>query len=123
MANNGDLLPSARSVSLAIHGDSDKPHAHLMVLTAAWGEFISHDLVHTSQMTGHAGSFIKCCGVTFENFHPECYPIGISEEDPYYSRLGDRCQEYTRTSVSPRVGCTLGMNFSTFFFKIVQNKC
>lgn len=108
---DGQHLPSARSVSLAIHKDSDRPHAHLMALTVVWGEFISHDIAHTPQTTGWEGSPIRCCGVTFENFHPDCYPIRISENDPFYGKLPSQsqiCQEYVRSSVAPRIGCTLG---------------
>lgn len=113
LSEDGSHLPSARSVSLAVHKDSDRPHAHLMALTAVWGEFISHDIAHTPQTVGWNGSPIKCCGVTFENFHPDCYPIRISENDPFYNKyVGSQakqiCQEYVRSSVAPRIGCTLG---------------
>ncbi|ODN04056.1 Peroxidasin [Orchesella cincta] len=108
MSGDGQLLPSARSVSLAIHKDSDRPHAHLMALTAVWGEFISHDVVHTPQTAGYDGTPIKCCGVTFENFHPDCFPIRIADNDPYYGKTKEICQEYVRSSVAPRIGCTLG---------------
>lgn len=46
------LLPSPREVSLAVHRDEDLPHPHLMAITVVWGEFISHDMAHTPQMTG-----------------------------------------------------------------------
>ncbi|CAG2064354.1 unnamed protein product, partial [Timema podura] len=45
-------LPSPREVSLAVHRDADLPHAHLMALTAVWGEFVAHDVAHTPQMSG-----------------------------------------------------------------------
>ncbi|CAG7820997.1 unnamed protein product [Allacma fusca] len=106
-ADDGENLPSARFVSISIHKDSDKPHAHLMILTAAWAEFVSHDLVHTSQTAGYKGSFIKCCGVSPPYIHPECFPISIPGDDPFY-KVKDRCQEYVRSSVATRTGCTLG---------------
>ena len=90
------FLPSARQVSLSVHSDSDIPHPHLMSVTAIWGEFIYHDVSHTPQMAGFLGQRLKCCGVTFESFHPECYPIKIPENDTAYSNLGLKCQEYTR---------------------------
>jgi peroxidase len=108
MALDGDFLPSSRQVSLAIHRDSDRPHPHLMAFTAVWAEFIAKDMSHTPQMTGFNRSAIKCCGVAFDNFHPDCYPIRIDVEDPFYSKVGDNCQEYVRSSVAPRIGCTLG---------------
>jgi len=46
------LLPGAREVSLAVHGDADLPHQHLMAITPVWGEFIAHDLSHVPQTAG-----------------------------------------------------------------------
>ena len=106
--NNNQFLPSARAVSLSVHSDSDLPHPHLMSVTAIWGEFIYHDVSHTPQMAGFLGQRLKCCGVTFESFHPECYPIKIPENDTAYSNLGLKCQEYTRSGTASRTGCTLG---------------
>lgn len=57
---------------------------------------------------GFIGQRLKCCDVELANFHPECYPILISESDPFYGRLKQRCQEYVRSGVAPRTGCTLG---------------
>lgn len=108
MASDGQFLPSSRKVSLAMHFDVDKPHSHLMALTAVWAELISKDISHSPQFAGYNQSALKCCNVTFDTFHAECYPIRIDGDDPYYSKFGDNCQEYVRTSVAPRVGCTLG---------------
>ncbi|KAJ9596468.1 hypothetical protein L9F63_012507, partial [Diploptera punctata] len=101
-------LPSPRDITLTVHGDVDLPHPHLMAITAAWGEFISHDMAHTPQMTGFEGKRLKCCSVNFNDFHPECFPIRIPENDPVYGKTGERCQEYTRSGTAPRIGCTLG---------------
>jgi len=106
--SGNQFLPSARQVSLTVHTDSDIPHPHLMSVTAIWGEFIYHDVSHTPQMAGFLGQRLKCCGVTFESFHPECYPIKIPENDTAYGDLGLKCQEYTRSGTASRTGCTLG---------------
>ena len=95
-------------VSLTVHTDSDLPHPHLMAVTAIWGEFVYHDISHTPQMSGYLGQRLKCCGVTFDSFHPECYPIKIPENDVAYGDLGVKCQEYTRSGTASRTGCTLG---------------
>ena len=105
---NNQCLPSARQVSLSVHPDSDLPHPHLMAVTAIWGEFTYHDLSHTPQMAGFLGQRLKCCGVTFQSFHPECYPIKIPTNDSAYGDLGLKCQEYTRSGTASRTGCTLG---------------
>ena len=45
------FLPSPRSISVSIHTDEFRPHDHLMVIAAIWGEFIHHDVSHTPQGT------------------------------------------------------------------------
>ena len=57
MASSGEFLPSARSVSLSVHGDHDAPHKHMTAMAAIFGEFLFHDLSHTPQMAGE--SFIE----------------------------------------------------------------
>ena len=52
MASNGDFLPSARAVSLAVHKDHDAPHKFMTAMAATFGEFLFHDLSHTPQMAG-----------------------------------------------------------------------
>ena len=79
-----------------------------MVIAAVWIQFIYHDVAHTPQMAGHLGQRLKCCNVEFEDFHPECYPIKISQNDPFYKKFGLQCQEYARSGTASRVGCTLG---------------
>lgn len=111
MGTEGDFLPSARQVSLGVHKDSDRPHTHLHLLafTGLWAEFVAKDISHTAQFSGFNKSAIKCCGIAFDNFHADCYPIRIDVDDPHYSKVGDNCQEYMRSSVAPRIGCTLGL--------------
>ncbi|XP_042860058.1 uncharacterized protein LOC122245949 isoform X3 [Penaeus japonicus] len=104
----GDFLPSARAVSLAIHRDHDTPHKYMTAIAAVFGQFLGHDLSHTPQMAGYIGQRLRCCGVNFSDFHPECYPIRIPEDDPVYGPLQQRCQEYVRSGTAPRTGCTLG---------------
>lgn len=57
---------------------------------------------------GFEGSRLKCCGVAEGFSHPECLPIDIPEQDPYYGRFGQRCLEYVRSSTAPRETCGLG---------------
>ena len=74
-------------------------HAHLMTVAAIWGQFLLHDVSHTPQAAGFLGQRLKCCNVDFEDFHPECYPIKVPANDPFYGRFGVRCQEYARSVV------------------------
>ena len=53
-ARSGQFLPSARSVTLAVHRDGKTTHRHMNVMAAVFGEFIYHDLSHTPQMAGQS---------------------------------------------------------------------
>ena len=39
--------------------------------------------------------------------HPECFPIMIPPDDPFYSQYDQHCMEFTRSS--PAARCYLGM--------------
>lgn len=111
--STGRFLPAARVISVTVHSDRSTDsghvtHRHMNLLAAVFGQFIAHDISHTPQMAGFIGQRLKCCDVELANFHPECYPLLIQTDDPFYSRLKQRCQEYVRSSVAPRTGCTLG---------------
>ncbi|XP_022255689.1 uncharacterized protein LOC106471379 [Limulus polyphemus] len=103
-----DFLPSPREVSLVVHKDVDRPHSHLTTAMAIFGELVFHDIAHTAQAAGFQGHRIKCCGVKRNNFHPECLPVSIPQDDPAFGPSGQQCMEYTRSCTSPRPGCTLG---------------
>jgi hypothetical protein len=79
-----------------------------MALTALWGEFIAQDISHTPQTPGFKSSSIKCCEINNYNVHEDCYRIRINNKDPVYGKFGDDCQEYVRSAIAPRIGCTLG---------------
>ncbi|KAG8258778.1 hypothetical protein J6590_024090 [Homalodisca vitripennis] len=119
ITNNKRGLPSARVVSLAVHSSVDVPHSHLVSMFPVWAQFIANDVSLTPQMTGFNGERLKCCGIDFNDFHPECFPIRLPDSDPVFGPTRQRCQEYTRSASAPRTGCTLGpreqMNDATSF--------
>ncbi|KAJ8304775.1 hypothetical protein KUTeg_018358 [Tegillarca granosa] len=51
-------------------------------MVMAWGQFLDHDLVATPVSKGKNGASIKCCGI--EEIRPECFPIQIPKDDPYF---------------------------------------
>lgn len=57
---------------------------------------------------GHKSTRLKCCAVNFADFHPECFPIRLPDDDPVHGNLGERCQDYARSATAPRTGCTFG---------------
>ena len=61
-----------------------------------------------SRRAGFLGQRLRCCGVHLHEFHPECYPIRLPDNDPINGQNNIKCQEYVRSGTAPRVGCTLG---------------
>ena len=58
------------------------------------------------------GVKISCCkyGVRIRDseIHPECYPIQIPPNDPFYAPFGERCMELVRSVYAPRPSCYMG---------------
>ncbi|XP_022693148.1 uncharacterized protein LOC111262832 isoform X4 [Varroa jacobsoni] len=102
----GGTLPSARNVSLRVHGDADQPHPHVNVMFVALAEFVALDLANTASYAGAAKEPLRCCGVPLELFHPECFPVRVPEGDPTYPHKA--CLHYIRSTPAVRTGCTLG---------------
>ena len=40
--------------------------------------------------------------------HPECLPIRIPEDDPFFSKFGQRCMSFIRSMPAPRLDCNFG---------------
>ena len=51
--------------------------------------------------------------------HPECFPIEIPSNDPFFSKHGQRCMNFVRSMPAPQLSCTFGygeqMNQITHF--------
>lgn len=71
-------------------------------------------------LLGFNGERLKCCGIDFNDFHPECFPIRLPDNDPVFAATRKRCQEYTRSASTPRTGCTLGEYEETLQPIIIQ---
>lgn len=48
---------------------------------------------------------IQCCPLG-SNHHPQCYPIHVAKEDPFYSKYEETCMNFVRTAKCPQ--CKLG---------------
>ena len=81
-----------------------------------WGQFVDHDITHTPlfRLSGEAGAGIQCCeadGAGPYNklyLHPECFPIEIPENDPFFMQHGQRCMHFVRSMPGPQLGCSFG---------------
>ncbi|GFT01135.1 peroxidase [Trichonephila clavipes] len=107
IAKSGKPLPPPRVISLYIHRHMDRPahdHTHLMM---AFGQFIDHDITLTpiTGMPAGGAQMIQCC--PHDNAtHPQCYPVLLPQDDPFYSKHDQDCLNFVRSAPCPL--CTLG---------------
>ncbi|XP_058467480.1 uncharacterized protein LOC131440325 isoform X2 [Malaya genurostris] len=110
---NGSPLPSARFVSLVVHGTRQE-EAPVTMMLALWGQLLDHDLTATAQPRSLNGSTPRCCGgQTIEDSHPSCLPIKVPLDDPWLSPLGVRCLEFLRSAPAQRRDCLLSWREQT----------
>ena len=50
----------------------------------------------------------SCCDTPPNQRHPECWPIEIPANDPFYSLFRRRCMEFVRSASSLKAHCKLG---------------
>lgn len=98
---NGEPLPSARQVSLQIHRPSYQTDPHFTVMLAVWGQFLDHDITATAASQGVNGEPIECCLVDSGNLHPECFPVPIDNEDPFFQQYNVTCMNFVRSAPAP----------------------
>ena len=78
-----------------------------------FGQFIDHDLSHVPIYRYYNGSGIECCTedgdfLPLDLRHPFCLPIEIPANDQFYRQHGQRCMNFVRSMVGPRIDCSLG---------------
>uniref|UniRef100_A0A182YJL5 Uncharacterized protein n=1 Tax=Anopheles stephensi TaxID=30069 RepID=A0A182YJL5_ANOST len=108
----GATLPSARFVSLVVHGSRNE-EAPVTMMLALWGQLIDHDLTATAQPRSINGSTPRCCNGGEESTHPSCLPIKVPQDDPWLSHLGVRCLEFLRSAPAQRRDCLLSWREQT----------
>jgi peroxidase len=116
VAKAGGPLPSARLVSINIVPDVDAPSELDTHNVMQWGQFVDHDITHTPlfRLSGKGEAGIQCCetdGTGPYNklyLHPECFPIEIPENDPFFMQHGQRCMHFVRSMPGPQLGCSFG---------------
>ncbi|CAG9796840.1 unnamed protein product [Diatraea saccharalis] len=113
---NGTSLPSARDVSVTVHRPSYPHDTSFTVMLAVWGQFIDHDITATALSKGENSSALSCCDPTLPP-HPECFPVQLDTEDPFYQEYNLTCMEFVRSAPCPT--CYFGpreqMNQATAF--------
>jgi peroxidase len=108
----GGILPSARFVSLVVHGFQEGVEAPVTMMLAQFGQFIDHDVTSTMQPRSVNGSVPSCCRST-GTLHPSCLPIRVPRDDPWLAPLGVRCLEFLRSAPAQRRDCLLSWREQT----------
>ncbi|XP_046631114.1 peroxidase-like [Daphnia pulicaria] len=95
-------LLSAREVSRRFTDSADHVavETKLSMLFLTWGQFLDHDMTNTGSSKGENGSAITCCGQRKQ--HPECFPIHVENNDPFYADKGVRCLDFVRSAPAPQ---------------------
>ncbi|ODM96552.1 Chorion peroxidase [Orchesella cincta] len=108
----GFELPSARLLSQSFIGDRNLPDNRYTLMVMQFGQFLDHDLTSVPVFTFANNSGINCCSngrfLSPDLRHPNCFPIEIPSSDPFYSRFGQRCMNFVRSRMAPRIDCSLG---------------
>ncbi|XP_045114200.1 chorion peroxidase-like [Portunus trituberculatus] len=109
-AQDGKPLPSARLVSATINRNRKSAATCFSFLHLTFGQFVDHDITSTPVAKGEDEETIPCCIDEVNKdpnlFHPECAPITIPADDPFYSTWGATCMEFIRSLPAER--CLIG---------------
>ncbi|KFM76656.1 Peroxidasin, partial [Stegodyphus mimosarum] len=112
----GGDLPEPRTLSLNVHSHLNRPTNYVTHMYMFFGQFLDHDMTLTPGSTTVDNQAIECCPPEQET-HPQCAPIRIRNDDPFYSNYDVTCINFVRSSICPV--CTLGqrqqMNSLTIF--------
>ena len=87
-------------MSNTLTGHSDVPGSRFSVLMMTFGQFVDHDLSHSSTIER------DCCeGGDFQDTESQCFPIRIPLDDPFFRRS---CMNFVRSDGAPRLDCSPG---------------
>lgn len=87
-------------------------------MLAVFGQFLDHDLTATALNQGFNGAPIECCNIDPKlPLHPECFPVPIGKEDPFYIDFNVTCMNFVRSVPTPngRFGRREQMNQATAY--------
>lgn len=106
----GSQLPSARVVSFSLAQAVNSPDPKHTLMVMQWGQFLDHDLTLTASTRAATGQGLVCCDDRTQNpiNHHACFPIIMTNNDPFYARFNQRCMHFVRSSPATVNGCSLG---------------
>ncbi|XP_018332236.1 peroxidasin [Agrilus planipennis] len=97
-SSKGRDLPPARTISNKVHPTTVQDVPDFTIILTIWGQFLDHDVTATALSRGPNGSSISCCVPTV---HPECFPVFLDNNDPYYRKFNITCMEFVRSAPAP----------------------
>ncbi|GFT24140.1 chorion peroxidase, partial [Nephila pilipes] len=101
----GGPLPRPRDLSLNIHSNLNRPTNYVNHMYMFFGQLLDHDLTQAPISTTVDNEAIQCCPPS-EDSHPQCAPIIIRPNDPFYSQFGTTCMNFVRSAICAT--CRLG---------------
>lgn len=105
VAISGNALPSPRRISLEIHAHFDNPTDYVNHMFMVFGQFLDHDISLTPLSRGPDNEFLECCPVSDDD-PPNCDPIVIGTDDPFYQAFNIDCLSNARSAMCST--CKLG---------------
>jgi len=107
-AKSGRDLPSARLVSYFLETlKTPEQHTNSTVMLAVWGRFIHADMFHTPVSQVKHKFSISCCPDerSAHVLHPDCAPIAVPREDPFFGGHNQTCMEFVRSAEVVSTDC------------------
>ena len=71
-----------------VHADVSHLHGRYTLMLMQYGQFLDHDITLTPINKGFPDSILDCrsCDAA-QTVHPECWPIPVPKNDPYFPAL------------------------------------
>jgi len=108
----GQPLPNERVVASSVLVDRSDEDREFTISVMQWAQFVDHDLTHAPFMTLENGEGIECCPngqeATGPGRHPDCWPIRLPPNDPFYAPRNRFCMNFVRSLQGLSPECTFG---------------
>ncbi|XP_070397551.1 chorion peroxidase-like [Dermacentor albipictus] len=110
---SGRALPSARLLSYTAHPERTAYDRRWSEMIVHFAQFVAHDISAALVIDAEGPEFFRnlgrdtynCCDAK-SRLDPECFPIDVPAEDPFYGRYNVRCMNFRRSA--PCLRCRLG---------------
>ncbi|KAL1132705.1 hypothetical protein AAG570_010657, partial [Ranatra chinensis] len=107
----GRNLPSTRLLSIILFPDVPISDPFFTLIAMQWGQIVTHDMsmaMGTTQAKPHAN---HCCSpdgrlqLPSHQVPSTCFPIALPHDDPVYSKFGQMCMNFIRSTTDVDQGC------------------